>query len=112
MSSRAGKMEKQVLKAQMPEQKTKSVTYRIDVNLAGECVKTTYMVITGVPEDLPEEYENTVRRTAEAQFCNALNERKFLEFYNEGKNANDEQPKFINISSMAYIQILSVTKVK
>lgn len=97
---------------QMPEQKTKSVTYRIDVNLAGEGIKTTYMVITGVPEDLPEEYENTIQRTAEAQFCNALNERKFLEFYDEGKSAKDGQPKFINTSNIAWIEILSVTKVK
>lgn len=111
MSSRAGKMEKQVLKAQMPEQKTKEQQYRIDVEMAGEGTKTTYILVAGIPEDLPKEYENTIKLAAERQFTNAINERKFLEFYSEGKSARDEHPKFINLAQLAWVQIKSIEKV-
>lgn len=111
MSSKAGKMEKQIVKQNLPEKKTKTQQYRIDVELAGEGIKTTYVTVTGIPEDLPEEYENTIRLAAESQFANAVNERKFLEFYSEGKSARDEQPRFINLAMLAWIQIKSITKV-
>lgn len=111
MSSKAGKMEKQVLKQNMPEQKTKTQQYRINVNLAGEGVKTTYVTVTGIPEDLPEEYENTILRSAEMQFINAINERTFIEFYNEGKSVKEEQPVFYNLDKLAWIQIQSIEKI-
>ena len=111
MSSRAGKMEKQVLKAQVPEQKTKSMTVGIDVNIAGEGVKTTYIVITGIPEDLPAEYENTVVRTAEAQFTQALNQRLWLEFYEQGKSAKDQNPTYLNLTKLYWLKVEKVYKV-
>ena len=111
MSSRAGKMEKQVLAAQMPPQKTKEMTVRIDVNIPELGTKSTYVVITGIPEDLPQEYESTVIKTAERQFAQALNQRLFLEFYNPGKTSNDEQPLFVNLSKVDSIAITSIQKV-
>lgn len=111
MSSRAGKMEKQVLKQSMPEQKTKTAQYRVDVHLDGIGRKTTYVTVTGIPEDLPEEYENTILRSAEMQFINAINERTFIEFYNEGKSVKEEQPVFFNIKTFKSIQVVSVTKI-
>lgn len=115
MSSRAGKMEKQVLAAQMPPQKTKEMTVRIDLELwrkpEDHSEYSTYIVITGIPEDLPQEYEGTVIKTAEAQFAQALNQRLYLEFYNVGKTSKDEQPLFINLSKVEAIKIKDVQKV-
>ena len=112
MSSKAGEMEKQVLAAQMPKQKTKDITIRIDVCIAGIGEKCTYLLITGVPEDLPEEYENTVIKTAEGQFAQAINQRQFMEFYDPGKTSADQYPEFVNLSIPDYIQIKNVEKVK
>ena len=95
---------------EQPEQKTKVMHYRIDVEVPGDGTRTTYMQVTGVPEDLPEEYEGTVMRAAEAQFAAALNQRLFLEFYSEGKTSKEEQPKFYNLSRLDWIQIKEITK--
>ena len=95
-----------------PEQKTKTINYRIDVELSDHTgIRTTYMQVTGVPEDLPVEYEDTVRRAAEAQFANALNQRLYLEFYSEGKTSNDEQPVFYNLSKLSSVKIIAITKI-
>ena len=116
MSSRTGKMEKQVLKAQMPEQKTKEMIVRIDVVIlfAGDetAHKSTYIVITGIPEDLPVEYENTVIKTAERQFAQVLNQRLYLEFYSIGKTSSDERPLFINLSKVEALKVKDIQKVK
>lgn len=103
MSSKTNKIAKDI--------KTKSVSYRIDVELAGEGTKTTYMVVTGVPEDLPENMMDSVKQAAEMQFASTLNSKQFLEFYNEGKNSRDEQPVFYNMTQMAWIKVKSLTEI-
>lgn len=109
MSSKVKKMEKE---AATVEQKTKTINYRIDVELSGFAgIRTAYMQVTGVPEDLPVEYEDTVKHAAEAQFANALNQRLYLEFYSEGKTSNDEQPVFYNLSKLQSVKIIAVTKI-
>ena len=108
MSSAAKKMAKSVPQPEVP---TKTINYRIDVELSGFGIKTTYMQVSGVPEDLPSEYEQTVLRTAEAQFATALNQRLYLEFYSEGKTSKDEQPVFYNLTKLDYVQIKSITKI-
>ena len=108
MSSAAKKMAKSILQPEVP---TKTINYRIDVELSGTGIKTTYMQVSGVPEDLPPEYEQTVLRTAEAQFATALNQRLYLEFYSEGKTSRDEQPVFYNLTKIDYVQIKSITKI-
>lgn len=111
MSSKVKKMSKEMTMAE-PEQKTKTINYRIDVELSDVVgIRTTYMQVTGVPEDLPVEYEDTVRRAAEAQFANALNQRLYLEFYSEGKTSNDEQPVFYNLSKLSSVKIIAITKI-
>lgn len=111
MSSKVKKMSKEMTMAE-PEQKTKTINYRIDVELSDIVgTRTTYMQVTGVPEDLPVEYEDTVRRAAEAQFANALNQRLYLEFYSEGKTSNDEQPVFYNLSKLRRVKIIAITKI-
>ena len=111
MSSKVKKMSKEMTMAE-PEQKTKTINYRIDVELSDIVgIRTTYMQVTGVPEDLPVEYEDTVRRAAEAQFANALNQRLYLEFYSEGKTSNDEQPVFYNLSKLRRVKIIAITKI-
>ena len=93
------------------EQKTKTITARIDVAIANVGERSTYIVITGVPENLPTEYENTVLRTAEGQLAQALNQRLFLEFYSLGKSAKDERPVFINLSKIDDIKVTNIQKV-
>lgn len=109
MSSKVKKMSKETAAA---EQKTKTINYRIDVELSNvPGIRTTYMQVTGVPEDLPIEYEDTVKHAAEAQFATALNQRMYLEFYSEGKTSKDEQPVFYNLTKMNSVQINSITKI-
>lgn len=108
MSNKVKSIAKQV---EVPEQKTKSMNVRIDVEIAGHGVKSTYIVITGIPEDLPPEFESTVIRTAESQFAQALNQRLFLEFYSQGKTSADEQPVFFNLSKVEWLEIKEVKKV-
>ena len=111
MSSRAGKMEKQIVAQNLPSMDTKEVTYEIDVEVEGFGSKAALVVVTGIPADLPAEYEPTIERTAEAQFTQALNSKTFLEFYNPGKSAKDEQPTFINLTTCKWIKVHSITKI-
>lgn len=97
--------------------KTKSSCYRIDVEFWEEGsniskTRTTYMHVTGIPEDLPEEYEDTVLHAAEAQFAQALNQRLFLEFYTEGKTSRDEFPTFYNMTKISRLKIKAMIKIK
>lgn len=109
MSSKVKKMSKEMAAT---EQKTKTINYRIDVELSDFAgIRTTYMQVTGVPEDLPIEYEDTVKHAAEAQFATALNQRLYLEFYSEGKTSNDEQPVFYNLSKLNSVKIVAITKI-
>ena len=109
MSSKVKKMSKEM---DVAEQKTKTINYRIDVELSDFAgIRSTYMQVTGVPEDLPIEYEDTVKHAAEAQFATALNQRLYLEFYSEGKTINDEQPVFYNLSKLHSVKIVAITKI-
>lgn len=112
MSSKSKAMAKNIQVVKPEEQKTKNICFRIDANLAGIGVQTTYMVVSGVPEDLPPEALPTVTRAAESQFAHALQERKFLEFYSLGKSAKDEQPKFFNTDMLAWVQVQGITEVQ
>lgn len=111
MSSKASKLKDQIMTAQEQGKATKSINYRVDVNIAGIGIKSTYIVVTGIPEDLPDEYEDTIKRSAEAQFATAINQRLFLEFYNKGKTSRDEQPTFYNLSKLDWIGIDTIEKV-
>lgn len=97
-----------------PQVKTKDMLVRIDCRLYFEHgernEKSTYMLITGIPEDLPAEYESTVLKTAERQFAQALNSRLYMEFYNLGKDSKDERPFFINMSKLLSVEVIDVSK--
>ena len=97
-----------------PQVKTKDMLVRLDCRLYFEHgernEKSTYMLITGIPEDLPAEYEGTVLKTAERQFTQALNSRLYMEFYNPGKDSKDEQPFFINMNKLLSVEVISVSK--
>ncbi len=117
MSSRAGKMEKQMVVQQtkQAEQKVKDVDIQIDVDIIikGEVLrsKTVYVKVTGVPEDLPVEMENTVVSHAEKMFAEMLNSRIYQEFYNRDKTSKDEDPEFINLSRVDSIKVVGVKKI-
>lgn len=116
MSSRAGKMEKQMVvqQAKQAEQKVKDIDIQIDVELVkdGKVLdKTAYVKVTGVPEDLPAEMEHTVVSHAQKIFAEMLNGRIYQEFYNRGKTSQDENPIFYNLSRMDEVKVVGVTKI-
>lgn len=115
MSNKVKSISKEMTKeASQPQVKTKDMLVRIDCRLYFEHgernEKTTYMLITGIPEDLPAEYEGTVLKTAERQFAQALNSRLYMEFYNFGKGSKDERPFFINMSKLLSVEVIDVSK--
>lgn len=116
MSSRAGKMEKQVVvqQAKKAEQEVKDVDIQIDVDVIfGEetAHKTVYVKVVGVPKDLPSEMEDTVVHHAEKIFADMLNSRMYQEFYNRDKTSKDEDPVFINLSRVDAIKVVGVKKI-
>lgn len=116
MSSRAGKMEKQMVvqQAKKAEQEVKDVDIQIDVDVIfGEetAHKTVYVKVVGVPKDLPSEMEDTVVHHAEKMFADMLNSRMYQEFYNRDKTSKDEDPVFINLSRVDAIKVVSVKKI-
>lgn len=108
MSSKAKKMAEQVA---TPGQKTKEMSVRINVNISGVGTKVIYMVISGIPDDLPEEYEFTVLKSAEKQLSQIINQRTFIECYNQGKLPSDEHPVCVNLTKVDWLEIQSIEKV-
>ena len=98
------------------DKKTKTIqkTYRIDVRYnsnAGDQEKSCYIVVTGIPEELPKEYYETIKLSAEQQFANALQTKSFLELYPVGKTAKDCHPLFFNVKNINYLEISNVTEI-
>lgn len=116
MNSRAGKMEKQMITQQTKkaEQRVKNIDIQIDVELFRDAEvldKTAYVKVTGIPEDLPVEMENTVVSHAEKMFAEMLNSRIYQEFYNRDKTSKDEDPIFYNLSRIDAIKVVGVKKI-
>lgn len=105
--------EKKMKLARNQEIETKQVTLRINVELwydkETRDERTTYMVVTGVPKDLPDNMMDSVRQHAESQFAAVIQERRFIEMYSKGKSMLEEQPTFINLDKVEAIKIQSVT---
>lgn len=111
MSSRAGKMEKQVAKAGLPPQETKTVGIRIDVKI-DEAERSVLIEISGVPKDLPQEFEHTIIQTAERQFAQSINSYMFMTTFEKGKTGKeDKRPVFYNLSKASHIEVLDLVKV-
>ena len=116
MSSKAGKMEKQMIiqQTKQAEQKVKDIDIQIDIDLYKESEvhsKSVYVKVTGVPEDLPPEMEGTVISHAQKIFADMLNSRIYQEFYNRNKTSKDEDPIFINLSRVDVIKVVDVKKI-
>lgn len=112
MSSRANKMTKQI-RENVPETKTKQAKFRIDlkINPPSSKVYSLYMILDGIPDPLPEEFKDTVLYAARQQFSNAINTRTFIELFDEGKTAVDQNPVFYNLDCISCIEIKSITEV-
>lgn len=111
MSSRAGKMEKQVLKAGLPPQETKTVGVRVDVKI-DDTERSVLIEIAGVPKDLPQEFEHTVIQTAERQLAQSVNNYTFMTTFEKDKTGKeDKKPIFYNLSKAKYIEVLDLVKV-
>lgn len=90
---------------------TKEMLVRVNLSITKDYTVSTYVVITGIPKDLPAEYEQTVIKTAERQFAQALNTQKFLEIYPLDTLPTEHKPTFINLERLDSIAILGVEKV-
>lgn len=111
MSSRAGKMEKQVVQQSMPPQETKTVGIRIDIKL-DETERSVLIEIAGVPKDLPPELEHTIIHTAERQFAQSVNSYMFMTTFEKGKTGKeDKKPVFYNLSRVNRIEVIDLVKV-
>ena len=111
MSSRAGKMEKEVAKAGLPPQETKTVGVRVDVKIDAT-ERSVLIEIAGVPRDLPQELEHTVIQTAERQFAQSVNSYMFMTTFEKGKTGKeDKKPIFYNVSKAKCIEVLDLVKV-
>ena len=107
MSSKTKRMAQVMPK---PEEPTKTVLVRFDLSVdiedVGERQKSIYMHITGIPEDLPKEFEQSIILNARGQFVGALGSKLFLDFYDLGKGYKDQEPLYINIAKIKSIQII------
>lgn len=102
-------MSEKKAKEERKEQETVNMTYRIDLEMGKDpSKKTTYMIVSGVPKNLPESMYDSVKYAAQAQFVSALNERKFIEVYNEGKTSKDEMPILVNLSMLESIKVTDI----
>ena len=111
MSSRAGKMEKEVAKAGLPPQETKTVGIRIDVKI-DDAERSVLVEIAGVPKDLPQEFEHTIIQTAERQFAQSVNSYAFITTFEKGKiSKEDDKPVLYNLSKANRIEVLDLVKV-
>lgn len=111
MSSRAGKLEKQVAKAELPPQETKTVGIRVDVKI-DETERSVLIEISGVPKDLPQEFEHTIIQTAERQFAQSVNSYMFMTTFEKGKTGKDDKkPVFYNLSKANHIEVLNLVKI-
>lgn len=110
MSSKVKRLGQQMPK--QPEEKTKIVPVRIDLNVdiegAGVQEKSIYIPVSGVPEDLPKEFEKSILDTARGHFQNALSQRLFFDFFDIGKSIQDQEPLFINITKVKSVQIIKL----
>lgn len=111
MSSRAGKMEKQVAKAGLPPQETKTVGIRIDIKI-DNTERSVLIEIAGVPKDLPQEFEHTIVQTVEHQFTQSVNSYMFMTTFEKGKTGEeDKKPVLYNLSKADVIEVLDLVKV-
>lgn len=106
MSSKAKRMAEEI-----KPQATKTIAYRFDLKL-DDAEKSCYMIVSGVPEGLPEELMPTVETTAKSQFAQVIKTANFIELYSLGKSAKEEDPVFYNLSSFKTISITKVEEVK
>ena len=108
MSSKANRMTKQI----QEETKTKQAKFRIDLKIdSSDKVYSLYMILDGIPDSLPEELKDTVLYAARQQFSNAINTRTFIELFDKGKTAVDQNPVFYNLDCLACIEIKSIAEV-
>lgn len=95
------------------QQETKEMLVRVNLRFDSiSDIKSTYILVSGIPKDLPVEYEETVLKAAERQFAQALNAQKFLEVYPENTVLQGSvKPCFMNLELIKNIEIISISKV-
>lgn len=115
MSSRAGKMTKQV-KPEVYNGPMKTAVYRIDIGVFTKedphvvDQRTVTVEVSGIPKNLSrEDYDMLAQHTAQTTFCNVINQRSFLETYKLGETAKTCVPEFLNL--IEYVNKISVLQV-
>lgn len=113
MSSKARRMARDVVDVQPAE--TQNMEFRISVMLFNKDCHTyeadCYMLVTGIPKDLPASMLESVEKTVRMKFVQTMSEHKFLETYEKGHNRQDSQPLYVNSDKIQSFKIISVSKI-
>lgn len=91
---------------------TKEVAYNIYLRLkaeksASKQAKAT-LVVSGVPADLPKEYEHTTEIAVRRQFSELINTRNYIELVDDSSGTSC--PFLVNLRKILYINIYKIEK--
>lgn len=110
MSSKANRFSKKLAEQNVEPVKTKEITYSIKLDIDSTAMYVI-SIISGVPVDLPAEYESTVLNAVKSQFAEVINSKSFIEAYAVEEPGKDDTPSFINLRKLDYIKVISIKKV-
>ena len=112
MSSRARRMAQNCASAEIKQGPTRQVTVRLNLILCPRegnvQERSTFMVIDGIPAELPKSIEEPLIKGAERQFITALNQRTYLETYSPEGEPGKEHPVFVNLGRLYTIKVSDV----
>lgn len=112
MSSKAKKMAAGIEKVEPVE--TQSMEFRLSVNFYSESGETyeadSFMLVTGIPKDLPDSMLETVEKTVRVRFVQAMSSHGFIETYRRGQNRQECTPLYLNSDTVQSFNIKEVSK--
>lgn len=113
MSSKARRMAEDIMEVQPAE--TQNMEFRISVTLFdNDCHSyeaDCYMLVTGIPKDLPVSMLESVEKTVRMKFVQTMSKHEFVETYDRGHNRQDSQPLYVNSDKIQSFKIISVSKI-
>lgn len=114
MSSKAKKMSERIPVA--PQ--TRNAIFKFDLELSrakgeGSLTKVFYLAMEGIPVNLPDQFQFTIKQQAIKQFEANLNICRFIKLADAGMNLKDytEKGKFYNIETTGVVEIKNVEEV-
>lgn len=111
MSSKVKRMPQQMPAPVQQNIPSHEELFRVNVSIPdGE--KSAYILIAGVPDELPPEATKSVEKTAEQFFAQKLQQNIFLELYPLGEDSKTTKPTFYNLTKLDFIKVTSIEKVE